>query len=486
MHIGVGLAFLLVTWAPDVIAEYALEDAAVTSGCRALAPGLRRMALGVDLTQLDLYHDYTKDSRDGFLDKIIEYTCAEGKTWESPYDQKTYQIPDQIDDFSSLSTGMVISKANVYSEKNEMKKEMAAEVGLGGQYDGFGFSSSLTYKSSFQSARTLETESGSNKALVTVSRATFVPARFIGNSSISKYFAAELLRLPPVFNKTTEERYFQLLRSYGTHFFHRANFGGTLSIWFEISKSLSRTMASKELDVQIQASFLIILKAHGAYNGKIAAVDERFSNASTHQERYFGGESNLFSSEGFLAWWPTVARKPWLHTGSLVPLTDLLSDWDPKKTQLVKATRVYLMKSYINEVERVIRLYQSFHGLYAKDKILVGFLNHLERLREDESPLDEVHTVDTLVQHYVITPKWFLSKVSLCWSASEQEKSCTHVGQTPVIPKINKDDDPLDVSWYHDGSLPDELFDYLKSHVRFVFTLKVSSFLLHAYLVSRD
>ena len=48
--------------------------------CGLIVPGLQMMTRGIDLTKLDLLHDYTSDNHDGFVKcSFIELTCKKVK-----------------------------------------------------------------------------------------------------------------------------------------------------------------------------------------------------------------------------------------------------------------------------------------------------------------------------------------------------------------------------------------------------------------------
>lgn len=432
--------------------------------CSNLAPGLERMSYGVDITKLDLFHDYSVDTDDGFVNKLIDYTCNDGKTWNSSYDGKTYQIPDQIEAFSALSAGMVISETSVYSDRKQMKKDMAAEVGVDIESLYGAFSSSLTYRTSFLTRENLDKWTGSTKAQMTVTQASFVPARFIGNSSVPEYIMIELLNLPPVFNKTTEPEYFAFIRLCGTHFFSRSNFGATLSLRTAISKHVSRVITPREVHAQVRTSFLQVLKGHGAYVGDIENVTEQFTRNSTHQQRQFGGQANFFNSFGFAnQWLNTIAANPWLHSGSLVPITELFSE-SSKKAELSKAILAYTLQAAANETRTFVKLCLSFHPVYAEDPVLrraLGALSH------EEVCAKTLASTDRELQEYVMRPPWFGSNFKVCLRTKLVEQ-CTPFGQRPekipyVPPFLN-----LTVDWDYEGPLNPDFFRMVVANTTFV------------------
>src|SRR5690242_17676162 len=98
--------------------------------CENTLPGIERLSLGVDLTKLDLNHDYSVDREDGFIRPLIRLTCDEEKQWVSPFDGKTYNVPDQVERIVALPTGTVTSKALTINSLSDAKKSMSVEAGF--------------------------------------------------------------------------------------------------------------------------------------------------------------------------------------------------------------------------------------------------------------------------------------------------------------------------------------------------------------------
>jgi len=122
---------------------------------------------------------------------------------------------------------------------------------------------------------------------------------------------------------------------------------------FDIAQSYRKSTSDEEVKVNTQASFLGILKVHGAYDGEVNTVTEAFREAAHAAERYYGGVENLFDVEGFSKWWQTIFQNPWLYGGTLLPITNILAD-GPRKSALTTGTQVYVLKAYLQELERIL------------------------------------------------------------------------------------------------------------------------------------
>lgn len=375
--------------------------------CNRVAPGLDRIALGVDVTRLDLFHDYNAGDDDGFTNRIVDYNCAEGKTWTSPFDGTVYQIPDEIDALVSMSSGVLISDSVIMKHNSELRKSMAIDAGIDASKGAF--SASGSYKSSHTKIQQSEKTIAFSKAVVNIAQATFAPAKFIGNSSMSKYMRYMLEELPERLDNVSMSAYMNFFETYGTHFFHRSRFGGSLSKWFELDSDLLKQMDEESVKVEVKASFLSTLKAHGAYSGDVKSSDERFSKHEAHTEKYYGGQANLFNTDGYKTWWPTIASNPWLHSGTLVPITDLINDSE-KKQELEKAFQVYMERAYLTELKETYAAFLA-NPSFSGSALLSNSVQELsEIISRSELPTAETAvTFETRLRDYVNSPQWFLN-----------------------------------------------------------------------------
>src|SRR5579863_9854016 len=100
------LAQIAVGIAMQEIKKHHQNYSETTTFCSNPLPGIERMLQGVDITKLDLKHDYSVDHVDGFNEKILELSCSEGKVWTSPFSGLKYDIPDQVNEVLALPTGI--------------------------------------------------------------------------------------------------------------------------------------------------------------------------------------------------------------------------------------------------------------------------------------------------------------------------------------------------------------------------------------------
>jgi hypothetical protein len=412
-----------------LVVSSGINARATDQSCARLVPGLDRIAQGVDVTKLDLFHDFSIDVDDGFKNRILEYKCTEGKKWTSSFDKETYDVPDEVDSVVAMSSGIKVSDAVIMKSRADIKKSMAIEAGIEVDFLLGSFSTSTTFKTSHEAMESSNTNVATNKAYVNIASVTLAPSKFLG-SSLSKHLLSELDDLPEKFNESSLPQYMAFFEAYGTHYFTKGSFGGSLSTWFTINESLSTVMDDRTINTQVNAAFKGILKVHGAITEEVTRQDERFTQASSHKERYFGGQANLFEDEGYKQWWPTIGQNPWLHTGKLVMITDMLPRDHPKKSALTDAMKVYTSRAYLIEVRHVIDAYLK-DPRFSGDQFLVHASQQLDQLKERSIPdLEKLEKLEQEVDEYVRTPVWLKSS-QFCFRFDGHNEQCTPPGKSP-------------------------------------------------------
>ncbi|XP_059172196.1 perivitellin-2 67 kDa subunit-like [Physella acuta] len=126
------LSMLTAHWATAMLKLFLLFAVAVSSEaakqCINIVPGLSKIAVGVDIAQLDLLPlDFT--SNNGILSPIIPLTCDQGKKWKSPRGI-LYDMPDQIWTITTAPGGHTTSEVNTFKSYNDVRESMSVNAGL--------------------------------------------------------------------------------------------------------------------------------------------------------------------------------------------------------------------------------------------------------------------------------------------------------------------------------------------------------------------
>ncbi|OXA43234.1 Complement component C9 [Folsomia candida] len=401
--------------------------------CANPIPGISRILLGVDVTKLDLRHDYSVDHVDGFTTKLLDITCKEGGTWTSPFSGVKYDVPDQVLQVVALPSGLVASDTLLHTNMESVRHSMSEEAGISSVKEGL-FSASLSFKNSqtslFNSSRFVATM----KAFVSTAGIDFIPPTDLG-TSLNKYFVDALQALPVTYEEHPEA-YDSFISTYGTHYYASGYFGGSLSTYFEVDKSFRRLTSDNEVKANAEATFFGILKTHGAYDGNVSTISEEFKRASHNSQRYYGGVANLFEKDGYTKWWPTVEGNSWLYGGVLKPVSELVPIGKQREA-LSKAVNVYISKAYLREVKRTGDSFMG-RGLVGEE-VVAGYLNRVEALLESVNFTDaEVLQVGREISDYVLTPEWFTNVVyTVIWTDPAKGFTLVHsakmLSATPIF-----------------------------------------------------
>ena len=97
-------------------------------------------------------------------------------------------------------------------------------------------------------------------------------------------------------------------------------------------------------------------------------IDSRFSLLSTETVRYYGGRANLLSSEGIQTWQPTVDDNPWLVSGKLKAISDLIRNKN-QRSSMQEAVKQYILQAYLGELRRLMKNIYSIRRTAISDSL---------------------------------------------------------------------------------------------------------------------
>ena len=96
-----------------------------------LPPGLPIMAMGVDISRLDMFPEGDRSRQlNGLRSTPFEFTCSTGRRWKNPYNQKTYHVPDQVAMIGVLPVKTETTSMEIYSSMDSLKKSFEVHAGL--------------------------------------------------------------------------------------------------------------------------------------------------------------------------------------------------------------------------------------------------------------------------------------------------------------------------------------------------------------------
>ncbi|XP_059142063.1 perivitellin-2 67 kDa subunit-like [Physella acuta] len=385
--------------------------------CSNPPPGVQKIFRGVDITTLDLAPiDFQGNS--GFKNPVLNFSCNSGRNWRSPAGT-VYQLPDQIWHMTSVPGGWLTADVNIYKTYNEVRRSMSSDVGGEGSLFKFSFSASQNYK------KLQNTITNSSKYICDVS--SFESATRV---DVNPSWALELDRFAQIYIDrmltgtfaSNPIAYNRFINEFGTHYFSSANFGGFIWMLFETNTDYFYSQTEREIQRNAKASFLKIISLRGGTVTGSTTVDQRFESSTTQTVKYYGGDTNLLTQSGFQRWQPSVDLDPWLFSGQLKPISDLISD-ETKRTSMETAVRNYVLRSYLNELIRLIAAAKR-----KSDDAVLNRGNERVTTMLNKALLveSEVEDLGKFIEDQIIVPNWFSDNTNLCfkWRADGDAGQC--------------------------------------------------------------
>ncbi|XP_059172761.1 perivitellin-2 67 kDa subunit-like [Physella acuta] len=373
--------------------------------CTHLPPGLSKMVRGVDVSKLDMLPiDIVGD--DGVMSPIIPFTCDQGKQYKS-VKGTLYELPDQVWQMTSVPGGWLSSDAHTYSSYSEVRNSMSNSVGLEADTGKYSFSASFSYKKMQNSITNSSRYISEVTAFAAATRADVNPPEKLGLDSFAQEYVDTTLTGTFESNPTA---YNKFIDTYGTHYFTSAKFGGFIRMVFETSKEYAMTKTESEIEANAKASYMKMVSVSVGHTSSNGNVDEKFTSNSKTTMKYYGGDTNVLSSDGLSKWQPTVESDPWLFSGKLKPISDLIKD-ETKKSSMIRAVKNHLLRAYIGELQSLI------YGARVKsdNPVINGLRDRAAALLSKQQIVDsEVDALANDLKDYVTMPSWFVANTKIC------------------------------------------------------------------------
>ena len=195
----------------------------------------------------------------------------------------------------------------------------------------------------------------------------------------------------PVFLVHFFQFLYRFIDHFGTHFFSVASFGGHIRSVYEIEMEYFQSHTDEQAKNNARASFLAWLAAHGGKTDRTQTIDSRFSLLSTETVRYYGGSANLLSSEGIQTWQPTVDENPWLVSGELKAISDLIRNKN-QRSSMEEAVKQHILQAYLGELRRLMTIIYSIRS---------AAISHSWRNIEDRLAQLEAFPLGALVERHL-------------------------------------------------------------------------------------
>ena len=394
-------------------------DNVITEECTNIPTGINRMAFGVDISRLDLEPlDFTEP--DGFAGRVIQYTCNEGKVWRNPYNNETFQMPDQILGIASIPGSWLNTETYLYQSRLDIKARFSSRAGLGIKLKMLGsFSASYSFRTMLNVLLEESLQITEVTSFVSTCQAAFAPAEVLGLSSAAKH----IVDLLPEDFEASPEAYFSFIGYFGTHFLFKGEFGGYISIYYKTTSNYYSTSTVQNMKYQAKASFLGFLKAKAGYSGSVSAVDKKFTDHTSMDVIYRGGETSLLQTEDIPYWESSVANNPWLFAGQIVPVYKMIND-SKKQNSMMLAVQAHLDKAYLVELADLLER-ASIKYTFADITTLYTLIQTGIELQSTLIPDHEkVTEFGNSVSYHLDKPDWW-NQTQVCFKPRDGTASMT-------------------------------------------------------------
>jgi len=334
---------------------------------------MKHFQRGVDGARLDLISlDQGED--DGYRSPVVYYTCKEGKkTKIGKTGKKIYDEPDQIGNVAEINAGFSSNKADVMKTRSDVSKFMSVNAGIG--VPGL-FQLSPSYSKMTAMVTEKKKSLASSEQVVTAFAASMIPFISLQITPHLENYIEE--RLKNTFEEDPDP-YRTFINVWGTHFFHKANFGGLIRVLMEMDSSFAEKKTQHAIGVQASGIIKGIQLSAG-FKSESKSMTSDFQKHTSVTKRILGGDYSVFLKEGFNAWQTTVAESPWLYKGKLMSVHLLIKD-AKKRKEMLKAIDEHMMKAQLEAAMRRAKMkLPSVIGDPAREKKLQSYIDQCDEL----------------------------------------------------------------------------------------------------------
>eukprot|EP01084_Bolivina_argentea_P083105 150484_1 len=310
--------------------------------CTNLVPGLRNLAVGVDLSTFDTLSPVYCNSG-GYVQNI---TCNQGRKWTAPWNQEIYDVPDQLST-PPLSISVNVAKYDSFMMDTSYQLEVDMAVSIHESYL-FGMASktesiSNSYKYTSEEYRFL----GYANSTAIAYEMTFFPSELRPDLiTISLNAQASVDQLPAVFNASTVDNYETFIKYFGTHYATNAYAGGTLRCDYYTQKSFTSVMDTASIQAQGGFNLDGFLQKSGAVAVTVAPVAKAWIDATKFTCTCYGGAGCPDSQPSYEQWLKDLWSVPHLFELSFDPIYNLISD-PIRATSMKLAVSNHFTHSYL-------------------------------------------------------------------------------------------------------------------------------------------
>ena len=316
-------------------------------------PGADTLGFGFDFTK--------KYDPSSTTQRIFKEGRADDST--TTIGKSTYSIPQNIgmEQFQKTDGTSV-----VYSTRQQVQEHFAAKAGI--TASGFGFKGHV--EASY--AHVSRHDRSYYYALVEASQHAYtLKLKEQRGEWFTNDFASDVKDLPATFNKETEDIFFAFFGTYGTHYVHQVQLGGSLYYYVAVEKTASsdETTIKAKMDLEYKGLFA---KAKAEAESSWESAGKDWANSRTVRMVTYGGENLLdgiapsfkdWKGEAFAAWTKSLIERPGVSGFNLTPISNILPLAKRKAGE--NALRAYLRGGLVVRADRDYTPAATRHAYYS-------------------------------------------------------------------------------------------------------------------------
>lgn len=333
---------------------------------------------------------------------------------------------------TTVPGGWLSADVEIYKSYDAVRKMMAFNVGGEGTLWKFAFSMSYSYQKMQNVITNSSKYISDTSSFESATRVDLNPGWVLEMDKYAKLYINSTITGTI---ESDESAYNKFIEEFGTHYFATGNFGGYIRLLTETEISFFDNLTETDAQRSIKASFQNSISFKIGTEKKTSSVSQSFEDLSKKTIKYYGGDTNLLRASSVDEWQPTVDKDPWLYSGQLKPISDLITD-ETKKASMEKAVENHVTKNYLYELERLISTARA-----KSDDVVIGELqakvNDLRKVKLLGEK--EVDRLKEEIEDEFLVPAWFSNNVNFCfkWRADGDRGQCGDNVANLLCAKVN-------------------------------------------------
>ena len=236
------------------------------------------------------------------------------------------------------------------------------------------------------------------------------------------------------------EAYQEFIDTFGTHFFSSAKFGPFVRNQFSVNREFAQQKSFDYIQAESVKWFSkwFSKSALGKEDDSFGELNENFTSETVQTVEIFGGNSELFSSNSWKDWIKSAIGVPWIFSGKLVPIYELI-EYQNLKASMKQAVSDHILKAFATDLE--LRTKNGIHK-YSDGG---GNVDSLKSIQKELAMIKEDHVadekfsehLDKALKYNLDKPNWWPG-TQICFRYHNDVPGGFCSGQNPTCAPVNE------------------------------------------------